>query len=285
MGLLLSTPLTVCLAVLGKYVPGLKFFATLLGEEAELEPDVRFYQRLISLDREGSMSLVEEALKQWPRAEVFDRVLVPTLVRAERDAEQGELEDQEQAFVWQVVGEVVESLEGVPETGLQSLATSAEATAREVGKSAPPAVEVVGVAVVDTSDVLVLKMLAQLLAPSGCSLEIIENAESPLQVAEQVAEKNPKLVVLSHVPPSGLNQARYLVRRLRAQCSGLSIMVGRWGEGGGAASAADRLVNVGASHVTFTLAEAREWILSKALPEQEAGATSPASESLAVGHA
>ena len=51
MGLLLSTPLTVCLAVLGKYVPSLRFFATLLGEEVELHPDVKFYERLVALDR------------------------------------------------------------------------------------------------------------------------------------------------------------------------------------------------------------------------------------------
>ncbi len=56
MGLLLSTPLTVCLAVLGKYVPSMWFFAALLNEEAELEPDVRFYQRLVALDREGAIA-------------------------------------------------------------------------------------------------------------------------------------------------------------------------------------------------------------------------------------
>src|SRR6185312_8891060 len=74
MGLLLSTPLTVCLAVLGKYVPGLRFFATLLGEEAELEPDVRFYQRLVALDRDGAIEVVEGALKQRPHVAVFDQV-------------------------------------------------------------------------------------------------------------------------------------------------------------------------------------------------------------------
>jgi len=54
LGILLSTPLTVCLAVLGKYVPSLGIFATLLGEEAEIEPDVKFYQRLVALDRDGA---------------------------------------------------------------------------------------------------------------------------------------------------------------------------------------------------------------------------------------
>src|SRR3954465_7600197 len=67
LGLLLSTPLTVCLAVLGKYVPSLRFLGGLLGEEAELEPDVRFYQRLVALDRDGAIEVVEGALKQRDR--------------------------------------------------------------------------------------------------------------------------------------------------------------------------------------------------------------------------
>ena len=66
LGLLLSTPLTVCMAVLGKYVPSLWFFATLLGEEAELEPDVRLYQRLVALDREKAFEVVEKELRTGP---------------------------------------------------------------------------------------------------------------------------------------------------------------------------------------------------------------------------
>ena len=58
LGILLSTPLTVCLAVLGKYVPSLGVFATLLGEEADLDPDVRFYQRLVALDHDGADEVV-----------------------------------------------------------------------------------------------------------------------------------------------------------------------------------------------------------------------------------
>ena len=82
LGLFLSTPLTVCLAVLGKYVPGLGVFATLLGEDAALEPDVRFYQRLLAVDQDGATAIVEAALKQQPRDEVFDQILVPALSRA-----------------------------------------------------------------------------------------------------------------------------------------------------------------------------------------------------------
>ena len=60
------TPLTLCLAVLGKYVSSLSFFATLLGEEAELDQNIRFYQRLVSLDQDGATAVVEAALERTP---------------------------------------------------------------------------------------------------------------------------------------------------------------------------------------------------------------------------
>jgi hypothetical protein len=110
-------------------------------------------------------------------------------------------------------------------------------------------------------------MLAQLLVPSGCTLEILTDVESPLQVAEQVAERQPRLVIFSHVPPEGLYQARYLVRRVRAHCEGLPLVIGRWGEIPGATSAAERLAGAGASHVVFTLEDARSRILKTLFPQ------------------
>ena len=77
------------LAVLGKYVPSLSFFATLLGEEAELDQNIRFYQRLVSLDQDGATAVVEAALKERPRAEVFDQILVPALSRRSRRRRRG----------------------------------------------------------------------------------------------------------------------------------------------------------------------------------------------------
>jgi predicted PurR-regulated permease PerM len=255
LGLLLSTPLTVCLAVLGKYVPSLSFFATLLGEEAELEPDVRFYQRLVALDQDGAMAFIEEESKRIPRVEIFDTILVPTLSRAERDAARDELDEKEQAFVWRVVGEVLDTMEDTPEFSL------AAASAPVDGKPAEP-VTVLGLAVEDAADALVLRMLAQLVEPAGFTLETVAEIESPMEVAERVADRMPRLVIISHLPPSGLTQARYLVRRLRARFADLPLIVGRWGEAGGSAAAAERLVGVGATSVLFNLAEARDKIIA-----------------------
>ena len=268
LGILLSTPLTVCLAVLGKYVPSLGVFATLLGEEAELEPDVRFYQRLVALDRDGAVEVVEAALKSKPRAEVFDTVLVPALSRAERDAAGGFLEDQDLAFVRRVVEEIVDELEGVPELTLASVAGANAAAASAEGSGPPAPATVLGVAAGDTSDVVVLKMLGLLLEPAGVALETITDAATPMGLAERVAAESPPLAVLSHLPPGGLTQARYQVRRLRARFADLPLVVGRWGASDGA-PAVERLSEAGATHVATTLAEARDQILTRVRPPAE----------------
>jgi len=279
-GLLLSTPLTVCLVVLGKYVPCLGFFSILLGAEAELDPDVRLYQRLVALDRAGAEDVVEAALKTRPRVVVFDQVLIPTLSRAEQDAARGDLDESEQAFVWDVIGDVVERMKGVEQFDLASASRGANGNTKAGGdKSTPPRKAVVGIAVADRSDALVLQMLGQLLTASGLDLQVIADAESPLEVAERVAELSPELVVASHLSPGDLRPARYLVRRLRARFADLEIVVGRWGETAAASAEAERLHALGASQVVFTLAELRDRIqglASLAMKSETAAAALPA---------
>jgi hypothetical protein len=80
-----------------------------------------------------------------------------------------------------------------------------------------------------------------------------------------------------------LRLTRYLVRRLRAQFAVLPIVVGRWGETEGSASAAERLVGVGASRVVFTLADARARILSLVVPEQKSETVASATPARGVG--
>jgi hypothetical protein len=263
LGILLSTPLTVCLAVLGKYVPSLSVFATLLGEEADLDPDVRFYQRLVALDSDGAEQVVEEALKTTARVEVFDTIFVPALSRAERDAAAGNLEEQDLAFALRVVNDILDELEGTDEITLASVST-ATATAADPSAPKPPAL--LGVAAEDAADAVVLKMLAQTLKGSGLSMEVLTEPGTPMQLADRVAALDPPMVVLSHLPPEGLTTARYQVRRLRARFADLPIVVGRWGASGNTDSAADRLSKAGASHVVLSLAEARDLIASRLAP-------------------
>lgn len=128
------------------------------------------------------------------------------------------------------------------------------------GKPASPLFKVAAVAASGTPDALTLRMLGQILDASKCTLVTIEGSGSPMLLAGRVAEVSPAMVILSHLPPEALAQARYQVRRLRAQFAELPIVVGRWGEDGTDA-ASQGLSGVGATHVAFTLADARDQIL------------------------
>jgi predicted PurR-regulated permease PerM len=263
MGLLLSTPLTVCLAVMGKYVPSLKFFATFLGEETPLRPDVRFYQRLLARDHDGAASLADEVLEKQSRAVLFDEIFIPTLSMVERDSIRDDIEERQRDFAWWAVEEILEDLESNPPGPADESPASPAVTETGVpGPSPEEGLKVMGVAPNDRGDLLALRMLQVLLAPSGRTIELTEPGETPLQVAERLASESPDLIVVSHLPPAGLTTTRYLVRRLRARFPNTSILVGRWSEFGEGESA-DRLTSAGATNVVSTLAEARDRILGR----------------------
>ena len=67
-GLLLATPLTVCVVVMGRYIPELGYLNVLLGVEPVLAPEARFYQRLIARDQDEAIALAEEYAKEHGRS-------------------------------------------------------------------------------------------------------------------------------------------------------------------------------------------------------------------------
>jgi hypothetical protein len=109
-GLLLATPLTVCLVVLGKYVPQLQFLDILLGDEPVLEPPARVYQRLLALDQEEAMELAQAQLQETSLERVYDEVLLPALAMAEHDRHKGKLGEEREAFVMQAMRDMIDEL-------------------------------------------------------------------------------------------------------------------------------------------------------------------------------
>ncbi len=85
LGLLLSTPLTVLLAVAGKYVPQLAFLDILLGDQPVLSPPERYYQRLLAEDAEEAEDLLDEFEKDRNREQLFSQIMLPALIMAQRD--------------------------------------------------------------------------------------------------------------------------------------------------------------------------------------------------------
>src|SRR5271170_954166 len=109
-GLVLSTPLTVCLIVMGLHMPQLSFLHILLGDRAQLAPEAKFYERLLAMDQAEAHLIAEGFLSNHPLAELYDVVLLPALSLAERDRHQGALDEVRASFVFQCANELIAEL-------------------------------------------------------------------------------------------------------------------------------------------------------------------------------
>lgn len=99
-GLVLSTPLTVCLAVLGRYVPQFEFLEVVFGSDPVLDPKERLYQRLLAGDPDEATDYAEEFLEEDYLEDYYGKVAIPALLLAEKDRRRGVLtaEQMEQVF-------------------------------------------------------------------------------------------------------------------------------------------------------------------------------------------
>jgi hypothetical protein len=152
------------------------------------------------------------------------------------------------------------------------------------GEATPPPTradgpKLMGIASNDAADAMALRMLRHLLHPAGVRMEIIADASSPLEAADQIAEEAPALVLLSHLPPVGLTSARYLVRRIKARFPEAPLWAGRWCEAGNTEKVCARLTSMGADRVVLSLAEARTAILETFGIEVKTPAEEPLVES------
>ncbi len=110
-GLLLATPLTICLAVLGRHVPRLAFFDVLLSSAPALSPEARFYQRILAEDPIEASELAEQAMAGGSRRTLFETMIVPAIRRAHEDRRRGALEGANRRAVWHGIRVAVEDLD------------------------------------------------------------------------------------------------------------------------------------------------------------------------------
>jgi predicted PurR-regulated permease PerM len=243
-GLMLSIPLTTCLAVLGKYLPQLEFFDVLLGDKPVLDEKTRYYQRLLARDQDEATELVEDYLGKHEPMTVGDDLLLPALVQAKRDHERGELPLEDLQFAFEVTRALLDDL-----------------AARQEDVEAAPAARgralVLGCPARDQADELALEMVRLLLAPAGYRVEGLSSQTMSAEVVERVGREKPAVVCIAAVPPGGLAQALYLTKRLRRQFPELKIAVGLWGQEALAPHVVERLQRAGADQVATTLQESR----------------------------
>ena len=220
-GLLLAMPLTVCLTVVGRHVPQLAYFNTLLGVEPVLAPEARFYQRLVALDQEEATELAETYAAEKGAQALLADVVIPALSLAERDRHHGELDARRERFLFDTVGGIVEEIEFENKVNERACVIPAH----------------------DEADLVAAQILAR---ASGARL------------AANVDEAPCPLVCISAVPPHAASHAASLARRLRRRQPEARILVALWASDGDASRAIERLRQAGADQVVTRLPEAIE---------------------------
>ena len=252
-GLVLSGPMTVCLVVLGKYVPQLKFIDVILGDEPALAPDVSFYQRLLAQDREEAIDLVLCHAKTTPLEEIFSSILVPALSYAKRDRARDELGEEEELFMHKVIRQT-----------LRRLTEEHPIPKVEPGDHPSKTVHILACAAQDDSDVLALEMLGIVLGSAPWEVEILSSEMLASEIVAAVIERSPAVICIAALPPGGLSHARYLCKRLKAGIPEVKIAVGRWGLHSNIEENRAELKEVGADDVETTLIETRDWFKAMA---------------------
>jgi hypothetical protein len=250
-GLVLATPLTVCLAVLGRHVPQLRFLTLLLGKEAALRPAARFYQRLLARDLFEAEAVVKEYLVGHPVQDLFDRVLVPALVLVRQGRKAGELRAEDEEFILRTIAAIVGGLG--PSLG--------------PGGGTDPAdrVTVLGVPASDSVDEVALVLLRALVRQARTEVSLRIGLPAGVGGAAD-PDAAPAAILVAAIGPGGLTEARYLCRRLRDQHPGVKIIVGRWGRGKDLRKARPELLSAGADQVTASLRESQGYLARLGYP-------------------
>ena len=254
-GLVLATPLTVCLAVMGRHVPKLQFLSVLLSEEQALAPHEECYHRLLTFGLDEANDLAEAYVKTNSLTSLYDSVLIPTVTLAETDAQRDELDAEHRSAIHRHIHDLIEDLGSAPPSKSQLEAD------KQVAEHTPfplsgPTCRVLCVPARAYRDELAGAMLVQLLRQQDFDAENASAALSSGELLEMAAKSDPEAICISVVTPSTLIHARYLSAKLRAQLPHAKIVVGIWGATENMAGAGERLRSSGADEVVVSLAEA-----------------------------
>ena len=263
-GLVLATPMTVCLVVMGRHIPRLSFLSVVLGDEDALTAAEDCYHRLLTVGEQDEMELVDAYLKAHSLTALYDSVLIPVLTAVELDYRLELLDDSQHALVEQNLRDIVEDLGAsppVPSSMDAAPAIAAQTPVRACRAYCLPARA--------ERDELAGAMLVQLLQQQGFEARSAPTKLAVVELIGLVEKAGVDVVCISVVAPSTVLHARYLCLNLRARLPGQRIVVGLWGATENVTEATRRVRDSGANEVVTTLADAVQQLAKLAAPLPE----------------
>ncbi|MGH9684653.1 MAG: AI-2E family transporter [Candidatus Acidiferrales bacterium] len=228
-GLLLSTPLTVCIVVVGHYIPQLEFLSVLLGDKGALAPEVQLYQNLLNNDRDGVKRILDAYRKEKSITDLYDCVLLPVLTFVEKDSRNAALGDSRERYVLGALKDLVEelSLEKGDASGGQSKPEPAPAALPHDKLN----VSIIGISCVPArgeADEIAGIMLGDLLSRAGYDTHVIAPGSLD-DMIEELSEQASNIIYISALPPFSISHLRRLGKKLHNRFPKSRMGFGLWG--------------------------------------------------------
>jgi predicted PurR-regulated permease PerM len=246
-GLVLATPLTVCLVVLGRHTERLQFIDVMLGDRPALSPPQIFYQRMLAGDPTEAVEQADEFLKERALSTYYDEVALEGLRLAHDDVARGILDAERQAVIREAVRELVDELasedDATPVVGV-TLDAEAAAAVEASGDDRPvvdihlgpadlapewrsdvPVLCIPGRSPLDESAAL---MLGQLLSKHGIRARVLGHDALQTENLFRLDSAGVAMICLSYMDAISTVHIRYAVRRVRRKAPDARVLVGIW---------------------------------------------------------
>jgi predicted PurR-regulated permease PerM len=219
-GLLLSTPLTMCFVVLGRHVEGLKFLDVMLGDQPALRFEESLYLRMLADDPDEAADEAEEFLRVNSLSAYYDEVAARALMLAQADVNRGVLDPLRQ-------GRIRDAIKGL----LVNLADRKDEDARGLPEMPPswrnqPVMCVAGRGALDEAAAL---LLVDMLAKYGVGARVVSSEETSAANIRDLDCEGVRLTCVSYLEPGTFKNARYQIRRLRKRMPDVAVMALFWG--------------------------------------------------------
>jgi predicted PurR-regulated permease PerM len=293
-GLVLSTPLTVCLVVIGRHVEQLSFLDVILGDAPALSPVEHFYQRLLVGDAAEIADQAEQFLKTQPLIVYYDEVALNGLLMAQDDFLRGVLDEAEQTKIRHTIEEVIEDLsehadekpEAAPPApaargplgglGRDPAPPPATQTPPELAPGDPdgPRKPILCIAGRNAIDQAAAALLAQILEKHGLPAKVEPPELLTVGGILHLPGSGAQIICLSYVGADiGAPRVRYAIRRLRRRLPEAKIIAGFWRADADAArdlcgqTRADLCPTLLADAAAFCVEEANAALAPDAAPE------------------
>lgn len=217
-GLILSTPLTVCLVVLGKHVPQFEFLQVLFGSDPVLAPHARLYQRLLAGDPDEATDQAEEILEDEYLVDYYRAVAIPALALAEQDRARGVMSDEQRLRVAASGLSLVSNLEDVAieesqDDELENDDEKSKAASQPIPDGEGMTILCVGGR--GEIDDVSAAMLAQVLRAEGASATALNFHEIEPANIRKLKTDAVDAIIVCFLNQDSIKHARFVVRRLK----------------------------------------------------------------------